>query len=175
MKQSYRAARMERHHKRFGTGSLNLVSLMDIFTILVFFLLVNSSNVQQLPSSKAIKLPESSAQQMPTENIIVMVSNQQIFVQGIQVANVDRVMRSKEAVIPELYKEMTLKAQNSWQQNTADISIDGVKPGLQVTVMGDKKIPYKLLRKILATLSKANYSDISLAVMRNNKQEKAVR
>lgn len=161
MKKSYRAARMERHHKRFGAGGLNLVSLMDIFTILVFFLLVNSSNVQQLPSSKAIKLPESTAQQLPKETVIVLVNNKQILVQGLPIVAVDRVMASKSNVIPELLQEMAIQSQNSWQQATEE-------EGLDVTVMGDKQIPYKLLRKILATLSEANYTNISMAVMKKS-------
>jgi len=161
MKKSYRAVRMERHHKRFGSSSLNLVSLMDIFTILVFFLLVNSSNVQQLPSSKAIKLPESTAQQLPKETVIVLVNNQQILVQGRVIANVNQVMASDDRFIPELLQEMSIQAQNSWQQVSEE-------EGLDVTVMGDKQIPYKLLRKILATLSEANYTNISMAVMKRS-------
>ena len=67
MNTSRRAKRMERNHKRNKQSSLNLVSLMDIFTILVFFLLVSSSNVQQLPNSKDISLPTSVADKAPKE------------------------------------------------------------------------------------------------------------
>ena len=57
MVKSARAKRMEKHHKRNkGTAALNLVSLMDIFTILVFFLLVNSSDVETLPNAKDLQL-----------------------------------------------------------------------------------------------------------------------
>ena len=165
MKKSYRAVRMERHHKRFGSSSLNLVSLMDIFTILVFFLLVNSSNVQQLPSSKAVKLPESTAQQLPKETVIVLVNNQQIIVQGRVIASVDKVLQAQAQVIPELLQEMKIQSQNSWTQPVEGAEED---EGLDVTVMGDRQIPYKLLRKILATLSEANYTNISMAVMKRS-------
>jgi len=164
MKMSRRAVRMERHHKRFGAKGLNLVALMDIFTILVFFLLVNSSNVQQLPNSKAIKLPESSAQQMPKETVIVLVNNQQILVQGRVVASVDTVMKDEKIIIPELLQEMLIQAQNNWSSQSKENIENALEEGLEVTVMGDKQIPYKLLRRILATLSKANYSNISMAV-----------
>ena len=67
MQMSRRALRMERHHKRHRSrGGLNLVSLMDIFTILVFFLLVNSSEVQTLPNAKDLELPESIADRKST-------------------------------------------------------------------------------------------------------------
>lgn len=168
MKKSSRAARMQRHHKRFGAKGLNLVALMDIFTILVFFLLVNSSNVQQLPNSKAIKLPESTAQQMPKETVIVLVNNQQILVQGRLIVTVDEVNRSDKIIIPELLKEMQIQSQNSWRSESTD---ESTQEGLEVTVMGDQEIPYKLLRKILATLSQANYSDISMAVSKRADQK----
>ncbi len=172
MKKSSRAARMQRHHKRFGAKGLNLVALMDIFTILVFFLLVNSSNVQQLPNSKSIKLPESTAQQMPKETVIVLVNNQQILVQGRVIVAVEQVNKSDKIIIPELLKEMELQSQNSWIQPSADDPDTEVK-ALEVTVMGDQEIPYKLLRKILATLSQANYSNISMAVSKRADQKDA--
>ncbi|WP_196138300.1 biopolymer transporter ExbD [Aliikangiella sp. G2MR2-5] len=169
MKKSYRAVRMERHHKRFGTGGLNLVSLMDIFTILVFFLLVNSSAVEQLPSSKAVKLPESTAQQLPKETVIVLVNNDHILVQGRAIARVADVLANEKLIIPELLKEMKIQAANSW----AGLSAEEVAEdeGLDVTVMGDKTIPYKLLRKILSTLSQANYTNISMAVMKRGSKD----
>ena len=69
-----RAARMERHHKRHKRSTaLNLVSLMDIFTILVFFLLVNSSEVQTLPNAKDLVLPESVAEERARETVVVLV------------------------------------------------------------------------------------------------------
>ena len=60
---SFRGKRLERKasEQRRG-GTLNLVSLMDIFTILVFFLLVNSAAVEVLPTPQAMTLPNSSAE-----------------------------------------------------------------------------------------------------------------
>ena len=74
MKESRRSARMARHHKRnkARAASLNMISLMDIFTILVFFLMVTASESDPLPTLKDIKLPESTAQKIPKENIIVI-------------------------------------------------------------------------------------------------------
>ena len=137
MKQSIKAVRMERHHKRHGGSGLNLVSLMDIFTILVFFLLVNSSSAQQLPSSKAVKLPESSAQQLPEETVILIVNNNQLIVQGRVIALVSDVLKSEDRLIQSLLDEMKIQAQGSFKENAEE-------EGLDVTIMGDKQIPYKL-------------------------------
>jgi len=74
MVKSGRAKRMDKHHKRNkGAGQLNLVSLMDIFTILVFFLLVNSSDVQTLPNVKELQLPESIADEKAKETVVIMI------------------------------------------------------------------------------------------------------
>ena len=161
MKKSNKAVRMERHHKRFGGSNLNLVSLMDIFTILVFFLLVNSSSVQQLPSSKAVKLPTSSAQQLPEETVIILVNNDQILVQGRVIVTAQEVINTDGNLIQPLLEEMKIQSASSFKENADE-------EGLDVTIMGDKHIPYKLLRKILATLSEANYTNISMAVMKRS-------
>ena len=90
MQMSRRALRMERHHKRMkrsGTG-LNLVSMMDIFTILVFFLLVSSGETEVLPNPKDIQLPESVALERARETVVVMVTGDTILVQGRPVATV---------------------------------------------------------------------------------------
>ena len=82
MEMSARAKRMQRYNKLRKQPALNLVSLMDIFTILVFFLLVTSSSSQQLPNSKDLRLPTSTAKKAPKDTLIIMVTNDNILVQG---------------------------------------------------------------------------------------------
>lgn len=159
MKKSIRALRMERHHKRFGTASLSLVSLMDIFTILVFFLLFNSSGVHQLPSSKAIKLPESIAEELPKENLIIMVSATDIIVQGVKVAHVPDVLNSDEPVIANLKAKLLQQAGQIWDQEQVNS-----EDGTEITILADKQIPYRLIKRIMQTLSETPYKKISLAV-----------
>ncbi len=162
MTMSRRARRMERNHKRNKQGALNLVSLMDIFTILVFFLLVSSSNVQQLPNSKDISLPTSVAEKAPKETLIIAITQDSIIVQGTKVSNIVDVLTNKEILIPGLEKE--LKFQSSKSAITT-------KPGKgrSVTIMGDENIPYQLLRKILATCRQTNYTHIAFAAVQKAK------
>ena len=35
-----------------------------------------------------------------------------------------------------------------------------------ITIMGDKKITYRLLRKVMVTCARANFSEVSFAVLR---------
>jgi biopolymer transport protein TolR len=164
MVKSARAKRMEKHHKRNkGAGALNLVSLMDIFTILVFFLLVNSSDVETLPNTKDIQLPESIAEDKAKESVVIMIGEEDILVQGEAVVKVADVMATTGNDIPALRE--ALKSQNDRVlRRTAQDDI----AGREVTIMGDKDIPYRLLKKVMATCTESDYGQISLAVLQKS-------
>ncbi len=160
MKMSRRAKRMERHHKRTkGKVGINLVSLMDIFTILVFFLLVNSSDVDVLPNTKSIQLPESIAEQKPKETLFIIVSEESLLVQGRPVVDVPAALASQENIIEELKTELEYQASRS-------VLPADEEARREVTILGDKEIPYRLLKKIMITCNSVNYANISLAVTR---------
>ncbi len=165
MKMSRRAKRMERHHKRTQRkAGLNMVSLMDIFTILVFFLLVSSTTVQDLPNTKKIKLPESVAEKAPKETVVIMVSSDDIVVQGHKIADVSSVDQANRPEIQLLKDELDRLSKTRIQAMTPD----GKPIPREVTIMGDKEIPYELLKKIMYTCTRANYTNISLAVMKKS-------
>jgi len=164
---SRRAKRMERHHQRHKKGGgLNMISLMDIFTILVFFLLVSSTTVQDLPSTKKIKLPESIADKLPKETVVIVVSNEDILVQGNKIVDVKSVINSNKPDIAELKEALQNQAERIIVKKTPD----GKPINRDVTIMGDKEIPYKLLKKIMYTCTLASYGNISLAVTRKTEQ-----
>ncbi len=158
MKMSRRAKRMARHHKRLKVPGLNLVSLMDIFTILVFFLLVNSSTAVQLPGTKDLKLPLSSAEKKPEETLTLMITTKDLLVQGRKVASVDEILASKDDTIPALAEELKFQARKRLVAGAEE------KEGRHITIMGDKNVPYRLLKKIMATCTEADYRNIALAV-----------
>jgi biopolymer transport protein ExbD len=164
MVKSARAKRMEKHHKRNkGAGVLNLVSLMDIFTILVFFLLVNSSDVQTLPNAKDMKLPESIAEKKPKENVVVLIGKTDILVQGEPVAKIADVMATQGNDIPQL-REALLSQNDRTLRRAAKEDV----AGREVTIMGDKDISYRLLKKVMATCTASDYGQISLAVLQKS-------
>ena len=164
MVKSGRAKRMAKHHKRNrGAGALNLVSLMDIFTILVFFLLVNSSDVETLPNTKDLQLPESIAEEKAKETVVILIGEEDIIVQGTPVAKVADVMKIQGNDIPALRE--ALVSQNDRvlrRESQEDIE------GREVTIMGDKEIPYRLLKKVMATCMASDYGQISLAVLQKS-------
>jgi biopolymer transport protein ExbD len=157
-----RAARMERHHKRHKAGAaINLVSMMDIFTILVFFLLVNSSDVEVLPNAKDIVLPDSTAEAKARESVVVLLTDTQVLVQGRPVAELSAVNASAALIIPELKAALAEQAGRAILASEGDDAI----ADREVTIMGDREVPYSLLKKIMATCTAADYGRLSLAVL----------
>ena len=167
MVKSARAKRMAKHHKRNkGAGALNLVSLMDIFTILVFFLLVNSSDVETLPNTKDLQLPESIAEEKAKETVVILIGEEDIIVQGTPVAKVADVMKIKGNDIPAL-REALVSQNDRVLRREAQEDI----AGREVTIMGDKEIPYRLLKKVMATCTASDYGQISLAVLQRSSEK----
>jgi biopolymer transport protein ExbD len=163
MKFMGRAARMERHHKRHKAGgAINLVSMMDIFTILVFFLLVNSSEVEVLPNAKDIELPDSAAEEKARESVVVLLTDTQVLVQGRAVAELAAVNASDDLIIPAL--KVALEEQSDRVIAAASNPEEAIADR-EVTILGDREIPYRLLKKIMATCTAADYGRLSLAVL----------
>jgi len=163
MKLSPLQKRAARHARNKFSVDLNLVSLIDIFTILIFFLLANASEVEVLPSTKAVRLPESTAEKTPKETLVVLVSNQDIVVQGRKVSSVSEAMKADSDLIAPL------KAELDYHAGRALIRKEKEAKNKAITIMGDKEISYRLLRKIMVTCARANYSDISFAVIQKGK------
>ena len=160
MSHSARAKRMERHHKRNRPAALSLVSLMDIFTILVFFLLVNSADVQSLEPPKVLKLPESIALEKPRETVIVMVTKDQVLVQGEPVVTVADVDRHEGIIIAPLRRALRVESDRTLMRAAAtDAS------AREITILADREIPYRILKKIMASCTGADYGKLSLAVI----------
>jgi biopolymer transport protein ExbD len=155
---------MDMRHKRHkAAGALNLVSLMDIFTILVFFLLVNSSEVEVLPNAKDIQLPESIAEEKAKESVVILIGEENIIVQGTPIVKVSDVMRRRGNDIPELRQALLSQNDRVLRKEAQDDIA-----GREVTIMGDKDIPYRLLKKVMATCTESEYGKISLAVLQKS-------
>lgn len=160
MKQSPKMKRLQRRQKRAKPAGLNLVSLMDIFTILVFFLLINSGDVEILQTDDSLELPSSVSERAPEDGtLLVMVNKDSIIVEGRAVATVDEVEISEDNEIASLVKELAYHASKKGELNERQQEY-----GLAVTIMGDRDTPYRLLKSLIKTCTSQNYRDISLAV-----------
>ena len=153
---------LQRHQKRRGNvhATLSMVSLMDIFTILVFFLLVSSADSEVLPSPKSISLPKSVAEQSPKQTLILMVNQDDLTINGKHIVRITpQLIASELALIPELESALGHYAVLEEKNKNKEKSF-------AITIMGDKEIEYRLLKKIMLTCAKSKYGNISLAVIK---------
>ena len=158
---------MRLSRRRLSSGNqpveLNLTSLMDIFTILLLFLLVHfGEGGIALPEVDDLKLPMSSARALPAPTINLMVNAKGISVDGRQVMTIDEAIRGDEPILKPVKEALVLLAENS--QAIKKPNIPASFAG-KVTILGDRKIPFHLLKKIMTACAQAGYTDVSLAVM----------
>ncbi len=160
MSAAARAKRMARNHRRMAKPArLNLVALMDIFTILVLFLIVNNGDVEVLQADRRVTLPDSVSEQRPEATIIIKVTDTDILLAGQPVSSVEAALASPEAAIAPLAQALSLAAADA-----PTAIADDHAHGRPIIIMGDRDTPYALLKRVMATCAETDYRDISLAV-----------
>lgn len=158
---SRRIKRMGRNKKK--TPGMNLTSLMDVFTILVFFLLTNSATNEALEAPRVITLPASVVETKPKETVVVLVTPDDVLVQGVVVASTPEVIQSKSIVIEGIKQELLIQLSKSIGTEASEVP--------EVNVLADKSIPFHLLKKIMSSCTSAGYAKISLAVIQKASQD----
>lgn len=163
MRKSKRMRRMERNKKK--VAGLNLTSLMDVFTILVFFLLFHASGSEVMEAPKQIKLPDSAVETKPRETVVIMVSPESVLVQGKAVINTPELLDAEIETVAEVTERL-----RQIEQNIIGISTKMVVESKEVTILADKTIPFRVLKKIMSTCTGSGYGRISLAVIQKPEQ-----
>ena len=164
MRNSRRMKRMGRN-KRKVTG-LNLTPLMDVFTILVFFLLFHSSSGgHTLNTPKQIKLPDSVVETKPRETVVIMVSPREVVVKGEAVISTQELLENRITTVTEIRDRLKYL-----ERNIIGISTKTIVRSKEVTILADKTIPFKVLKKIMSTCTGSGYGKISLAVIQKAAQ-----
>ncbi len=158
-----RYGRRRRKSGKNAVVSLTLISLMDIFTILLLFLLVHAGDDGiALPATDQLSLPASTSKTMPESTVTLMVTEKDILVEGRRVMAVAEALKENALILPPVKKELVRLAERTKElaQLNASVKFTG-----KITVMGDKKIPFRLLKKIMSTAARAAYPNIALGVM----------
>ena len=158
MKNSRRIKRMSRNRPRIM--KMNLTSLMDVFTILVFFLLVNSATNEVLEAPKQIRLPDSAIETKPRETVVIFISPSEVLVQGEPVALVEDILTMDGHQIAGVGDRL-----NELTQRIIGINTKIVAESQEVTILADKSVPFNVVRKVMSTCTERGYKQISLAVM----------
>ena len=163
MRGSRRMRRMGRNRNK-ATGLL-LTSLMDIFTILVFFLLFHSSGSDVQEPPKDIHLPESIIESKPRETVEITVSTDAVIVQGKAVISTTDLLDTDVETVAEITERL-----EQLERNIIGISTKTVVESKEVTILADKTIPFRALKKIMSTCTGSGYGRISLAVIQKADQ-----
>lgn len=162
MKGSRRLERMQRKHSRLRRPvPLNLVAMIDIFMVMVFFLLVNYGDVTLLAEAEDLVLPASVAEVRPTQTIVVVVSRNNILVGGQAIATIEDVERSTDPFIPELQEAVRRAIAAAPVPPSADGETTGTR---RVTILGDKGTRYEVLKKIMKSCVVGDVGKIAFAV-----------
>ena len=144
---------------------LNLTSLMDVFTILVFFLLANSSSSEILSTPKQLTLPDSVVEAKPRETVVIMVSPDTVLVQGENVVGMPELLASTNDSVPAITERL-----KQLERNIIGLRTKGIVESKEITILADKTIPFRVLKKIMSTCTASGYGRISLAVIQKASQ-----
>ena len=157
MRSSRRLKRMDKRSLKAPT--VILTSLMDIFIVMVIYLLMNQALGVDVTPPKSIKLPDSIVETQARQTIMMIVSGQDVVVDGDRVATIADVLESKDDYIKSVGSRM-LKVRKSY----IGFSDESLASSTEVTIMADRSVPFKVLKKLMSTSSIAGYEKISLAV-----------
>ncbi len=157
MKTSRRMKRMGRKDRK-GV-MLSLTSLMDVFTNLVFFLLVSQGVTEIKEPKKDIRLPDSYVEVKPRPTVVVMVSETYVLVDGEPTVSLDDFKAAKGDSVVEVRERLAeLKSKVIGLNEQTNAQSD------EVTILAHKTIPFNVVKKLMSTCASAGYSKISLAV-----------
>lgn len=146
---------------------LNITSMLDMFTILIIFLLKSYSAEGLLLTIPAdIHLPQSTTQTSAEPGLIVEVTKSTLMVDGRQMdIDLNAVTESDQLIIDELYEHLMTKTRQ--YEVISKLNPDAGFTG-RLVLEGDREIPFKLLKKILYTCGQAGFINQSLAVFQKD-------
>ncbi len=163
MKNSRRMKRMSRN--RMAVTSMNLTSLMDVFTILVFFLLVNSASVEVLETPKQITLPASVVEEKPRETVVIFISPDEVTVQGKAVVRTADILAMKGQNVAEIGERLA-----EVSRSIIGLRTQAVAENQEITILADRSVPFRVVKKVMSTCTGRGYGRISLAVLQKASQ-----
>jgi biopolymer transport protein ExbD len=157
MKSSRRMTRLSRFRPKIS--GINLTSLMDVFTILVFFLIMNSGPTEILDAGDLV-LPESVVDTKPSETVVINIGTEDVLVQGEPVVRVADILAAGEGdIVPIMARLAEL------QSRVIGVRTQAVAESSAVTILADKSIPFSVVKQIMSSCTAQGYTRISLAVI----------
>jgi biopolymer transport protein ExbD len=154
-----------RHGRRETNADLNVVPMVDMMTMLVIFLLQQfSATGEVLYMQKDIRLPDARHGQQIEVAPVVAISAAQVVVSGQKVADVGELDRDPSQVISPLVEKLR-DEKKRWDfihQNDRDREKNWKG---EVNVQADVRVPFKVLRRVMASAAEAGYGNVNFAAM----------
>lgn len=157
MRESRRLKRMERNNRSHHV-CLNLIPMLDILSVLVFFLLFHSFN-GTMPEQR-LTLPESIVETKPRGTLAISVTQDAVMIQGKIVVRTADLYDDSIVVVREITERL-----DQLQPYTTGDQAGGETEAREITLLSDKTIPFKVLKKIMTSCTASGYGKISLAVI----------
>ena len=167
----------KRKGKRDVTATLSLTAMVDMFTVLVIFLLQNyNSTGEVLYIPKEVVLPKAAQIKELKPAHVVTISNKEVLVEKDKVVSFEEVYAQEEWMIPSLFERMKTDLEKSrieeegklQQQIKTAVNAnpeEGVKWN-KVTIQADKSVDFYTLKKVMYTVTEAGAGEINFAVMK---------
>ena len=145
-------------------ADLNVTPLVDMFVILVLFLVANfSATGEILALQKDIQLPEAANTEELTLAPVVMVSKEEVLVSGTLIGRVEDLTRDDYLNIPALEEKLRdMRKQFEDLHNAANDS--GAFKG-DVNIQADKSVQFRIVKRVMFSCAAAGYGNISFATM----------
>jgi biopolymer transport protein ExbD len=160
MKESRRLRRMERNNKKHYV-SLNLIPMLDVLSVLVFFLLFHSFN-GDMPEQR-LALPQSIVETKPRGTVAVSVTPEAVLIQGEPVMKTALLYDERIGTVREVTDRLA-EIQRS-MESEAGARTQAEKETREITLLADKTIPFNVLKKVMTSCTASGYGKISLAVI----------
>jgi biopolymer transport protein ExbD len=159
LKKNRKTGRRNSAGGRASHGMSSLIPMIDMLTILVVYLLVHAADYEILPNTKSIQIPQSMSETKPRETVTVLITKEALFVNGAELASVADLRSRTEPVIEPLKRALVAEAGKRMLKDKDDPTSH------EVTVLADKDLPYRFVKRILSTCTAAEYGKVSLAVL----------
>lgn len=158
-------SKRKKHRRRRPRETiLQITSLIDVFTILLVFLLKSYATEGHIMRiAEAIQLPLSTARQELNPAVTVAFNDRALYLDGeLLVEDVEPYARSQELIVPPLYRALEARAARLKK-------IAGKNPSVvftgEIVLQSDRAVPFRLLKKVIYTAGQAEYVNQSLAVV----------
>lgn len=151
-----------RHRKSLEPPKLNLTAMVDVFVVLLIFLLKSySAEGNIITTNKGLELPVSTSSLQPELTLTLTVTKDAIHVEEKKVVEVQVIQDTSELLIPALARELDYQVERAR-------FIAGINPTVKfegkVTILGDRSLPFQVLEKVMYTCSSSGFNEIALAV-----------